>query len=594
MVIELEQLRDRSASQQHELEKKLRASKDQNRILQENVDDVQTELSTLHRQHKYQLQDFESQQAALQQTITDTRDALTIRSLLLQSTQDRLKHREAEVGRLESEVLQLKAQALDSDDLATVKRELSKQISHMRKLEKTNREQTAELRHLRQVHKAVEIVEEEKRTLENKVRSIDELRRELGEAQLQRQMLEDERKSWASYLEGESAVEFDSPQAVARALARERLERASLFERLGAVRPEVSEKEAIIANLAAERNRLLADMERLKAGGGASDSRAKSRLERQKALAVKEVDYLREQLQTFENGDVTDEIRNEPEEQARKRIQELESLLSQYRTEVQVLSNDLSTREDVHPLPDTQTLKRPREEDSDERLGELSRKNRKLHTELTALQQSVTLLSSDLAAAKSQLSALEARSRIRILALRSNPTDDHAAHKRGTIASLREENTALRAQLASGSSPTKVVPISALHNARLEISELQKEVAEKEKRMLRLKQIWALKTTEFREAVASLLGWKMEFMPAGRFRMTSIFYPGDDGGGGENSLIFDGDSGSMKIGGGPQSEFAAEIRGLIRFWVDERKEIPALLAAMTLEFYERTTRAQKM
>ena len=112
--------------------------------------------------------------------------------------------------------------------------------------------------------------------------------------------------------------------------------------------------------------------------------------------------------------------------------------------------------------------------------------------------------------------------------------------------------------------------------------------------MLRLKQIWTSKSLEFREAVASILGFKMDFMPNGRVRMTSLFWNDDagEGGDGEGSIIFDGEQGTMKVGGeaggdGGRPGFRREIEGLIRFWVEERKEIPCFLAAMTLEGYER-------
>lgn len=39
--------------------------------------------------------------------------------------------------------------------------------------------------------------------------------------------------------------------------------------------------------------------------------------------------------------------------------------------------------------------------------------------------------------------------------------------------------------------------------------------------------------------------------------------------------------------------FALKIRDQIKFWVTERGEIPCLLAQLTLEFYEETTRAAR-
>ena len=586
-------------NRQHDLEKRLRTAEEENRSLQEDVIEAQTQLSSLERQHKHQLQEIETKHIALKNTIDGLRHDLDTKTSSLETTERRLLQREAEVEQLESDLLRLRAQAGNVGELETIKREFSDQVGHMRELEKVNREQLVELRHLRQVHKAVGIVEEEKRVLENKLSIMDDLRRELGESQYQRQLLEDERKSWTIYLQESSSngpPEFDSPEAIARALAEERLEKATLAEQLGAVRPEISEKEAIISTLEADRNKLQLELEKLRATGGSSDNRSKARLERQKALAVKEIEYLREQLRTFDSDDVTDEVRTAAEEQSRRKVEDLEALLSQYRSEIQFLHEDLSKHDESIANPDVNSLKRPHEEDSDERLGQLSRKNRKLQSDLSSLQQSYTLLKSEAEATKSQLSSLQATSRTRILALRSNPSDDFQNLKYSTINSLREENKDLISQLEGAPHSAKVVPISTLHNARLEIAELEKGLKEKEKFILRLKQIFSAKSLEYREAVMSLLGWKMEIMANGHFRMTSVFNPGneDDGGSGSNSLVFDGETGTMKISGGPESEFAAEIRGLIRFWVEERNEVPLFLAAATLEFYDKTTKAQRL
>lgn len=51
-------------------------------------------------------------------------------------------------------------------------------------------------------------------------------------------------------------------------------------------------------------------------------------------------------------------------------------------------------------------------------------------------------------------------------------------------------------------------------------------------------------------------------------------------------------AGTMKISGGKESPFALEISENIKFWM-ERGETACLLAALTLEFYENTTRAAR-
>lgn len=593
---ELKETQDQAINQQHDLEKKLRTLQNHNRSLQEEADEARTELSSLDRQHAHQLREIESKHATLQKTVDDLRTDLESKSTALQTVQDRLSQRETEVGRLESDVLRLKAQTGDAETLGVIKKELSEQVAHIKKLESTNREQTTELKHFRRMHKAVEIVEEEKRLLEVKVRMVDDLRKEVREAQLQRQILEDERKSWTSYLQNEGGIggeaEFESPEALARALVQERLEKASLFERLGAVQPEVLEKEEIIKSLEAEKGRLQNEVEKLRASGGSGDSRLRSRLERQRALAVKEVDYLREQLRTFDSEETTYLPENKFDEQKQKRIQDLESVVDQYRIELQTLNKELLKQEDHHPMAETNGLKRAREEaeEPDDRFGQLSRKNRKLQDNLSALQQSQALLQKELSASHTQLTSLQQSSRTRILSLRSNPTADAEAIKLTTLTSLRAENRALLAQLEGTTPAAKVVPISTLENVRMEIRDLESMVAEKEKSRLRLRQIYAMKSLEFREAIASILGWSINVMPNGRFRMSSIFNPGDEDedDGGSNALIFDGETGTMKISGGPMSAFAREIQHLIAYWVKEKGSIPAFLAACTLEFIEQT------
>ena len=593
---EFKETQDQAINQQHDLEKKLRTVQNQSRSFQEEADEARTELSSLDRQHAHQFREIESKHLTLQKTLDDLRSDLEIKSTALHTVQDRLSQRETEVGRLESDVLRLKAQTGDAETLGIIKKELSEQVSHIKKLESTNREQTAELKQFRRMYKAVEIVEEEKRLLEIKVRMVDDLQKEVREAQLQRQILEDERKSWTSYLQNEGGiggeVEFESPEALARALVRERVENASLVERLGAVQPEVLEKDEIIKSLEAERWKLQIEVDKLRVSGGSGDGRIRGRLERQRALAVKEVDYLREQLRTFDSEETTYLPENKFDEQKQKRIQDLESVVDQYRIELQTLNNELSKREDNHPMAEMHGLKRAREEteEPDDRLGQLSRKNRKIQDDLSALQQSHALLQKEFLASQTQLTSLQQSSRTRILSLRSNPTADAEAIKLSTLTSLRTENKALLAQLEGALHATKVVPISTLENARMEIQDLESMVAEKEKSRLRLRQIYAMKSLEFREAIASILGWSINVMPNGRFRISSIFNPGeqDDEGGGSNALIFDGETGTMKISGGPTSEFAQEIQHLIAYWVKEKGSIPAFLAACTLEFVEKT------
>ncbi|TIA46497.1 mitotic spindle assembly checkpoint protein-like protein MAD1 [Aureobasidium pullulans] len=604
---EVNDIENRHTNEKIQLERKIRTLQDDNQSLREDLEDAESRLSSAEREHKHGLNDIEARHSALQASFEEAQRDLESKVSALQSTQQRLSQRESETGDLENEILRLKAQTGDSETLGIIKRELSEQVAHIKRLESTNRDQSAELKQLRKTHKSVEIVQEEKRALEQKIRAMEDLRKELAEAQLQKQILEDERRSWTSYLESEAAgreeMTFDSPEDMAKAFVNERMERFTLIEKLGAIQPELTVRDANIKTLEDEKVQLRAEIEKLKGAGTTSstaapiDAKARARLERQKNLAIKEVEYLRAQMKAFE----AEENEFQPEkanQEENKRTQELEALIDQYRSEVEALSAEMKQLESSTPAAPTQSLKRPHEEESDERLGEMRRKTRTLQDDLTALQTRYSTIETELKAKTSQLNALRESSRTRVLELRENPTAQAEAIKMTTLRTLKEENAALLEQLEGRpNGATKVVPISTLDHARLQMSELEAAIAQRDKKQLRLKSIWSAKFLEFAEAVAATLGWKVVFQPNGRFKVTSILYPtsiNKDGEEEENSILFDGEKGTMKVSGGTESVFANEIRPLIEFWVDGRKEIPCFLAACTLEFYDKTTRAAEI
>lgn len=597
-------------------DRRIRTLEDQNQSLQEEFDDVQSRVSEQERQYKYKIGELNAIRTSLQQTLDELRNDLEGTKSTLQTTQERLTQRESEVGTLEQENIRLKSEGADAETLQVLQRELSEQLSYVKKLE-------SELRPLRKSHKRVEIVEEQKMALENQLHMMKTVENELRNAQIHNQVLEDERRSWLSLLQGDGQeLEFGSPEEVVRALVQTRIENASLLDKVGNVQSEATEKAEMADALEKEKTHLQTELEKVRANSSSvapsTDTRALTRLERQRVLAIKEVEYLRAQLQTFDAEETTmNPEDNQFDALKSERIAQLEALLDEHRQELQKAHEELAKSEKAQTEPqEPRGVKRPlspADSDADnERLAIMARKNRGLQDQISKTEQSVALLTRELEATKSQLSAMQSQSRTRILEFRDNPTAEAENIKMSTLRTLRAENKDLLKQLRTRHPDIKVVPAKTLDSVRLELAEMEKVVAEKEKRMRRLKEIWTAKSSEFREAVASILGYKLDFMSNGRVRVTSMFHlspayrhgdpsaasdsrgPGSMGDGEENSIIFDGENGTMKISGGPNSLFALEIRDQIKFWVEERKDIPCFLAAMTLEFYDKTTRALRM
>lgn len=583
----------RAANEKQALEKRLRQSQEKAQSLQEEFDEVQEELASSQRQSEHKYNTLQAEHKALKESVEEIQTDLQSKVDALQTTQKKLGQKEEEVGQLEAEVLRLKAITGDAETLEVIKRELSDQVNHIKKLETLTREQNAELKQYRKQHKAIEIVEEEKRSLQTKLHNMDDIQRQLNEANLRKKILEEERDSWTSYLEAEAAIhgelQFVSPEDLARAFIQERIERTELLNKLGEIKPELTVKEANIQALEDEKQKLQAEIQQLKTAGtgsasNANEAKARARLERQKALAIKELDFLRAQVKAFD--DEEREMQPDTFDAAKSElIKELQDSVDQYRKELDILQKEFNSIE-KQPTPTTAGQKRALEtEDNDERLGELRRKNRQLQDDLTALQKKQKLIEAEYTAQHSQLKKLKESSRTRVLELKSNPTADAEALKLSTVRNLRDANAQLLAQLDNARNPPSSVPTATLDAVRDELEELRTQLASSTKKIQRLKQIWTAKSLEFREAVASILGWKLDFMPNGRVKVTSMFKPADEDG--ENSIVFDGENGTMKVSGGEQSVFAGEIRDQIVYWVEGRKEIPCFLSALTLEFWER-------
>ncbi|KAG9231479.1 spindle assembly checkpoint component Mad1 [Amylocarpus encephaloides] len=591
LLKETTEIKDAAANEKAALERRLREVEEGKRVLEEDVEDVRSEREESIRAVERKSKELQTRNDTLQQTVDGLLQDSDRRESLLQEAQHRLSEKDKTCGNLEAEVLRLKAQNGDTDTLAIIKRELSEQVTYIRSLEASNRGQAAELKHFKRLHKSVEVAEEEKRSLQRRLDMMEGLENGLGEAKIQRQRLEDERLAWTAYLQSQAGpdgkLEFDSPEALARALVEERVHTATAIERLGILEAESSEKDVNIQTLETEKSDLSARIARLQQSGGnaAVESKALLRVERQRALAVKEAEFLRAQLRNYDAEEDTFTPENVDETKL-KRIQELEDTVDRYRQEVQKLHAEISTQEKP-ALVEHAGTKRPRDDSGDtENIGQLLRKNRRLQDDLSSLQRSTKLMQKELSVTQERLTVATQQSKTRILSLRSNPTSDVEAVKMSTLKTLRQENADCLAQL-EGSQPS-TVPSSALDAARLSIQEVQSELASVIKRNDRLKKVWGAKSLEFRQLVISLLGWDVVFMKDGKTRVTSHFYPskGDD----ENSILFDGERGTMKISGGPQSAFAVKIGDQIKFWVKERGSIPCLLAALTLEFYEEANR----
>jgi mitotic spindle assembly checkpoint protein MAD1 len=198
---------------------------------------------------------------------------------------------------------------------------------------------------------------------------------------------------------------------------------------------------------------------------------------------------------------------------------------------------------------------------------------------------------------------------MQVLSSSANPAQDWADLRQAALDRLKEENAALLQRLfaleASGthnappatdsvadrsSTTTGLVPRASWAAVCRGKAQLEDELRQKEKRMLRLRQAFAAKTAEFRETLLAILAIKVAFYDNEQVRVMSeydlgaafVFQPvpwdaaKDGGGGGDSSgaarmqLVAQGEGRPQKL---PQ---------LMRDWVGLEQSIPCFLVSVTL------------
>jgi len=189
---------------------------------------------------------------------------------------------------------------------------------------------------------------------------------------------------------------------------------------------------------------------------------------------------------------------------------------------------------------------------------------------------------------------------VRVLSLKQNPAQEWSDLRQAVMDRLKGENEALIKRLRdleesghrAGDGGDDLVPRASWDVAIKEKTELEDVVKQKEKRLLRLQQVFTAKSAEFREAIASILGLKLAFYPNGQVRVTSIydlsasfvFQPTPQSSNATSSegarmqLIAQGE-------GGPQ-----DLPQLMKYWVEDEQCIPGFLASVTLECWEKVKR----
>ncbi|KDR71884.1 hypothetical protein GALMADRAFT_143649 [Galerina marginata CBS 339.88] len=489
--------------------------------------------------------------------------------------------------------------ASDDENMTVVREELHRQAKYLRNLETTNAKMTAELNVLRERHTSVEVLREEKRDLERKLQMLEEFRTKVVKLEAEVEAGRKEREEWANMVV--DTKPSSTPISVTQNLTDLRLAHARLLEEHGATNALLRQREAELAEF--ERRETQAQQTISSVEQNLRVAKEKSeRRETMALLAEREVTFLQALVASF-NAEEAHIEGSHIDEAKTQRIHQLETLLQEYKSTNEKLGHDLDAiagkSVSFGPGQSSQTLSAELEKERLEKaamqrdLDQAAAGEKENIDKIEELEQTLFELRGEIAGGR------HVPPGVRVLSMTDNPEQQWFDLRQAAMDRLKGENEALMKRLkeleesgARGATSQdenkgeELVPRESWDLVTKEKVDLEELLKQKEKRLLRLQQVYQSKSAEFREAIASILGLKLAFYPNGQVRVTSIydlcasfvFQPASRTEGGRMQLVAQGE-------GGPQ-----DLPNLMQYWIETEQCIPGFLASVTLECYDKSKR----
>ncbi|KAG0152543.1 hypothetical protein CROQUDRAFT_25610, partial [Cronartium quercuum f. sp. fusiforme G11] len=453
-----------------------------------------------------------------------------------------------------------------------LRNELSRQVERLKLLEQSNTRLSREVEMHRVKQTNIEVLKEENRNLNNQLNSIDDLRRKLATVEIEREKLLKEKSEWTVYLEKDQDQSLSTPHDLSKALAIVRIENATLQERLGSRETQMKSRDRMIAELEAR----LEEAERERDNEYATRIKAESQVtiaERNRELDKRRIQMLNEQLKSYTAEEKLLATNGYFDQRQDLKISHLEELLEGHQNEISRLQQELAESK----------------KQLEQSINSTNSSNDQPETK--SLKRQVDNLERDLGRGEYNSRTTQ------VLAPDGGPLQNDMAIRSATLKALKDENSALLKRIgklgkgmnSSVNGDESLIPRESLVSLQHEVERLEAELTRSIKSRRRLTEMYEEGTRSYRKAMWEILGYSLETVANGEFRLRSIFKDENS-----SSMLFvpgksDGGSIEYKPGNQPFHK-SREVIDSFHTWVESRKSLPCFTAALTLELYESSTR----
>ncbi|CAO3624564.1 unnamed protein product [Cunninghamella echinulata] len=538
-----------------------------------------------------------------------------------------------------------------------------------RKIEIENIKLKNELKHYKEMYHNVEMLREEKYSLESRVQEMEQLKADNLRLDLENTRLKQEKLEWAGYLESNDGLEFETPKGIIYNLSKDREISRMASEEVKLLKNELESKNKMVVKLEDHLNDVrkeILEKDRMHR----SDKMKMNILDQDKAILRKHVDMLENQLKLYDIEE-KDYMEGSYDAIKSQRLHELQGLLKELEHRL-----DNAGKELIHSQPQIQSpsdfsvsngpyIELASGKSIVEFLAELSKERflwaedkKSLQSEIKTQQKTINISKEQIqqlnefiqrhemdknntlqpAISDQQQNALSTVNSdepmydiqdddeckgVRILMLKNNPASVEYGIRKQRLEQLQKENEALLKQLEkyhstnnnentnainkkrrlsgdndmehtqqqesdnNDSNDTSFIPIETLINVKQEVDTLKKDNDKKDKRIIRLTEVFEKKISDFMEKVETLLGYKITESEDGIIRLESTFVDGRDLSFQVTSLM--NDHGVINVLGRKKDDYMYTLRSTYETFITNRHSILGFLNAATLELLDRQT-----
>lgn len=587
--------------QREELESKLKNYKETNghqeKHLANKVEELQNTNNSLQREVKQIKREYEKTQEDRRKLETDfqlvnsSRNEMKQRLALMEDEVAGLHSRNKElVNKLTktSEQLALSAQDRHREDLQ----------GKVLNLQMTNNQLQLKIDRLLQQKTSVELLKQKNITLQHSLSQMEELREKYCKLEIENAELREKFNVFFSTVEEsfDQKESLDNDTEILRFIDKFKHiqnENLVLSDKYNSIKAELNGTRIGLNNLQQEYDQLTDSYRTLEKDASLQKDLI-TKLERQKILNQREIEYLRDMLKRADEINIKnskDTHDNKPVEQY---LSNLEKLVDEYRNEINTLQKQVASH---NPDVLTSVAKRPRLVSDGSlssivlKVGELERENVALSTKIRELEQTNKEMHRRL---HSLQELNEKKKELHILQLKSNPASKYDSIKQEMLDLLKKENEDLIRRLLAtdNEANTTLLPKSVFERQEYDKSQLSSKIEQLSKRNSRLKEIYSQKSKEILSVISKFFGYTIEFLPgainqndlSSRIKLVSRYMLNkeDD----INAyLILDVESKSLKAHG--SLEFKALCEDLVTNWINDKDQIPCFLSALNLSIYDK-------